>query len=112
MGSGLGQRASKSACFVVPGLLGADIGTNLSKQRGNVKGRLWPDRDSNPGPFCFFFDKIFIIFSNWFSSLNIWHEGYQSWYVPLCLSGFGENISLGHNDLMVFNNMPARTVNT
>ena len=39
MGSRLGQRASKSACLVVPPLLRADSGTNLIKQGGNVKGR-------------------------------------------------------------------------
>ena len=32
MGSRLGQRASKSACFVVPSLFRADSGTNLIKQ--------------------------------------------------------------------------------
>ena len=37
--SRLGQRASKSACFVVPPLFRADPGTNLIKQRENVKGR-------------------------------------------------------------------------
>ena len=40
MGSRLGQRASKSACFVVPPLFRADSGTNLIKQGENVKGRL------------------------------------------------------------------------
>ena len=39
MGSRLGQRASKSACFVVPPLFRADSGTNLIKQGENVKGR-------------------------------------------------------------------------
>ena len=39
MGSRLGQRASKSACFVVPPLFRADSGTNLIKQVENVKGR-------------------------------------------------------------------------
>ena len=37
--SRLGQRASKTACFVVPLLFRADLGTNLIKQGGNVKGR-------------------------------------------------------------------------
>ena len=37
--SRLGQRASKSACFVVPPLFRADSETNLIKQEGNVKGR-------------------------------------------------------------------------
>ena len=39
MGSRLGQRASKSACFVVPPLFRADSGTNIIKQGENVKGR-------------------------------------------------------------------------
>ena len=39
MGSRLGQRASKSACFVVPPLFRSDSGTNLIKQGKNVKGR-------------------------------------------------------------------------
>ena len=39
MGSRLGQRASKSACFVVPPLFRADSRTNLIKQGENVKGR-------------------------------------------------------------------------
>ena len=40
MGSRLGQRASKSACFVVPPLFRADSGTNLIKRGGgDVKGR-------------------------------------------------------------------------
>ena len=39
MGSRLWQRASKSACLVVPQLIRADSGTNLIKQWGNVKGR-------------------------------------------------------------------------
>ena len=39
MGSRLGQRASKVACFVVPPLFRADSGTNLIKQGENVKGR-------------------------------------------------------------------------
>ena len=39
MGSRKGQRASKSACFVVPPLFRADSGTNLIKQGENVKGR-------------------------------------------------------------------------
>ena len=39
MGSRLGQRASKSACLVVPPLFRADSGTNLFKQGENVKGR-------------------------------------------------------------------------
>ena len=39
MGSRLGQRATKSACFVVPPLFRADSGTNLIKQGENVKGR-------------------------------------------------------------------------
>ena len=39
MGSRKGQRASKSACFVVPPLFRADSGTNLIKQGKNVKGR-------------------------------------------------------------------------
>ena len=39
MGSRLGQRASKSACFVVSPLFRADWGTNLIKQGENVKGR-------------------------------------------------------------------------
>ena len=39
MGSRKGQRASKSACFVVPPLYRADSGTNLIKQGENVKGR-------------------------------------------------------------------------
>ena len=38
-GSWLGQRASKSACLVVPPLFRADSGTNLFKQGENVKGR-------------------------------------------------------------------------
>ena len=33
------QRASKSACLVVPRLFRADSGTNLIKQEQNVKGR-------------------------------------------------------------------------
>ena len=37
MGSRLGQRASKSACFVVPPLFRADSGTNLIKQEGMSK---------------------------------------------------------------------------
>ena len=39
MGSRLGQRASKSAYFVVPPMFQADSGTNLIKQGENVKGR-------------------------------------------------------------------------
>ena len=39
MDSRLEQRASKSACFVVPPLFRADSGTNLIKQGGNVKQR-------------------------------------------------------------------------
>ena len=39
MGSRLGQRASKSARFVVPPLFRADSGTNLIKHGENVKGR-------------------------------------------------------------------------
>ena len=39
MGSRLGQRASKSACFVVPPLFRADSGMNLIKQGENVKGQ-------------------------------------------------------------------------
>ena len=39
MGSRKGQRASKSACFVVPPLFRADSGTNLIKQGENFKGR-------------------------------------------------------------------------
>ena len=39
VGSRLGQRASKSACFVVPPLFRADSGTNLIKQGENIKGR-------------------------------------------------------------------------
>ena len=39
MGTRLRQRASKSACFVVPPLFRADSGTNLIKQGENVKGR-------------------------------------------------------------------------
>ena len=39
MGLRLGPRASKSACLVVPPLIRADSGTNLIKQRENVKGR-------------------------------------------------------------------------
>ena len=39
MGSRLGQRASQSACLVVPPLFRADSGTNLIKQEENVKGR-------------------------------------------------------------------------
>ena len=39
MGSRLGQRASKSACFVVPPLFRAGSGTNLIKQGENIKGR-------------------------------------------------------------------------
>ena len=39
VGARLGQRASKSACFVVPPLFRADSGTNLIKQGENVKGR-------------------------------------------------------------------------
>ena len=39
MVSRLGQRASQSACLVVPPLFRADSGTNLIKQGGNVKGR-------------------------------------------------------------------------
>ena len=38
-GSRLGQRASKSACFVFPPLFRADSGTCLTKQGENVKGR-------------------------------------------------------------------------
>ena len=37
MGSRLGQRASKSACFVVPPLFRADSGTNLIKEGGMSK---------------------------------------------------------------------------
>ena len=39
VGSRLGQRASKSACFVVPPLFRAGSGTNLIKQGENIKGR-------------------------------------------------------------------------
>ena len=39
MGSRLGQRASKSACVVVPPLFRAASGTNLMTQGENVKGR-------------------------------------------------------------------------
>ena len=39
MGSGLGPRASKIACLVVPPLFRADSGTNLINQAGNVIGR-------------------------------------------------------------------------
>ena len=39
MGSRLGQRASKSACLVVPQLFQANSGKNLIKQAENVKGR-------------------------------------------------------------------------
>ena len=39
MGSLLGQRASKSACLVVPALFRADSGTNIIEQADNVKGR-------------------------------------------------------------------------
>ena len=39
MGSRLGQRASKSACSVVPPLFRADSGTNLIKRGEIVKGR-------------------------------------------------------------------------
>ena len=39
VGSRLGQRPSKSACFVVPPLFRADSGTNLIKQGESVKGR-------------------------------------------------------------------------
>ena len=39
VGSRQGQRASKSACFVVPPLFRADSGTNLIKRGENVKGR-------------------------------------------------------------------------
>ena len=39
MCSRLKQRASKSACFVVPPLFRADSGTNLIKHGENVKGR-------------------------------------------------------------------------
>ena len=42
MGSRLGQRASKSACIMVPPLFRADLGTNLIKQgvgEGDLKGR-------------------------------------------------------------------------
>ena len=39
VGSRKGQRATKSACFVVPPLFRADSRTNLIKQRENVKGR-------------------------------------------------------------------------
>ena len=39
MGSRQGQRASKSACFVVPPLFRVDSVTNLIKQGENVKGR-------------------------------------------------------------------------
>ena len=35
----LGQRASKSACLVVPPLFRADSWTNLIKQGENIKGR-------------------------------------------------------------------------
>ena len=37
MDSRLGQRASKSACFVVPPLFRADSGTNLIKQGGKYQ---------------------------------------------------------------------------
>ena len=40
MGLQLGQRASKSACLVVPPLFRADSEMNLIKQGENVKGRL------------------------------------------------------------------------
>ena len=40
MGSRLGQRASKSACFFVPPLFQADSEMNLIKQGKNVKRRL------------------------------------------------------------------------
>ena len=36
VGSRLGQRASNSACFVVPQLFRADSGTNLIKQGGEM----------------------------------------------------------------------------
>ena len=39
VGSRLVQRASTSACLVVPPLFRADSGTNLIKQGENVKGR-------------------------------------------------------------------------
>ena len=39
MSSQLGQRASKSACFVVPPLFRVDLRTNLIKHGENVKGR-------------------------------------------------------------------------
>ena len=39
MGSRPGQRASKSACFIVPPLFRADSRTNLIKQGENVIGR-------------------------------------------------------------------------
>ena len=39
VGSRLGQRASKSACSVVPLLFRADSGMNSIKQGENVKGR-------------------------------------------------------------------------
>ena len=39
VGSRLGQRASKSACLVVPLLFRADTGMNLFKQGENIKGR-------------------------------------------------------------------------
>ena len=39
VGSLLGQRASKSACLVVPALFRADSRTNIIKQADKVKGR-------------------------------------------------------------------------
>ena len=41
MGSRLGQRASKSACLVVPPLFRADSGTNLIKQGKMSKDDHW-----------------------------------------------------------------------
>ena len=39
MGWRLGHRASKCACLIVLALFQADLGMNLIKQGGNVKGR-------------------------------------------------------------------------
>ena len=41
MDSWLGQRASKSACDVVPPLFRADSGTNLIKHGGMSKATKW-----------------------------------------------------------------------
>ena len=79
MGSRLGQRASKIACFVVPPFISADFRTNLIKQGGNVKGRpcgsvaqlaeCWhgkPDAlGSSPGRATIFFSPVTFVCSVW-----------------------------------------------